>query len=941
MEVMTMKQRLFLCVLVCISILFFSAQVYGVEQWHTFMGAANESGTNDLAIDAAGNSYILGYSWGSWGNPVNAYAGEYDIFVLKLDSNGNRVWNTFMGHSLEIEGANAIALDSSGNIYVVGHAEGTWGSPIVAFNGVMDGFITKLDPNGNVLWHTYLGNVADEYLDGLYVDANGNVFVSGYHTNFTKYMQFPPDPWIEDMFIQKFNTYGVSQWRTVCNAGRISYNTELVGDASGNIYLGGTCDMSWGNPINAHAGGLDSFLAKFNSSGTLVWNTFFGSSDYESMSRLAIDTNGNLVIASASFFSFGTPINAFTVGNDSYVAKFNNNGALLWHTFIGGNGEDNTVDVTTDSNDNIYVSGYSSETWGTPEIAFGPGIGEIYMAKLSSSGNLLWHTFTGSDSDSFGGLKVLSEDDIFVSGNSFGTWGTPVDPFPGTFASGLAARYQVTPIVTYTISGTITFGGSPLANVVMNGLPGNPVTDTNGDYSVSVISTFSGTVTPTLTGYTFSPVDRIYNGLSGDLTGEDYSAVVTQFTISGTVTSSGSPLANVVMNGLPNNPVTDASGNYTASVDYDWFGTATPTLAGYTFTPVNINYSNVQADMTAQNYTATLLQYTISGTVTSGGSPLINVVINGLPGNPVTDAAGNYTATVDYGWSGTATPTLAGYAFTHVNIAYTNVQADMIAQEYTASLLQFSISGTVTSAGSPLVNVVMNGLPGNPVTDASGNYSAVVDYGWSGTVTPALVGYTFTPVSLIYSNVTADQAGQIYTATLIYYSISGTITADGLALAGATVTFSHNSHTEITDASGNYSYSVPFGTTTIVSAAKVDYLNWNPVSQAVNTIAANQVVNFTCQQNPIAVSITSPQNGATVSGRFNITANATLPTSSGSIVKVSFYVNNALLSEDTKAAYSYRWNSNSVSNGSHALKVVAHHSNGATDTDIISVTVNN
>ena len=84
----------------------------------------------------------------------------------------------------------------------------------------------------------------------------------------------------------------------------------------------------------------------------------------------------------------------------------------------------------------------------------------------------------------------------------------------------------------------------------------------------------------------------------------------------------------------------------------------TPTLAGYDFTPATRSYTNVQANQAAQNYTAAVQTFTISGTVTPA---LANVVMSGLPGNPVTNASGVYTGTVSYNWSGTVTPTLAGY----------------------------------------------------------------------------------------------------------------------------------------------------------------------------------------------------------------------------------------------------------------------------------------
>lgn len=163
---------------------------------------------------------------------------------------------------------------------------------------------------------------------------------------------------------------------------------------------------------------------------------------------------------------------------------------------------------------------------------------------------------------------------------------------------------------------------------------------------------------------------------------------------------------------------------------------------------------------------STVPTLTISGTITMGGTGLANVVMNGLPGNPTTNASGFYSATVDYNWSGTATPILAGYTFSPENKTYTNVVANQTAQDYTATAVTtLTISGTITSGGTGLANVVMNGLPGNPTTNTSGFYTASINYVWSGTVTPTLANYTFTPPSTTYTNVTANLTTD-YTAAL-------------------------------------------------------------------------------------------------------------------------------------------------------------------------------
>ncbi len=164
-------------------------------------------------------------------------------------------------------------------------------------------------------------------------------------------------------------------------------------------------------------------------------------------------------------------------------------------------------------------------------------------------------------------------------------------------------------------------------------------------------------------------------------------------------------------------------------------------------------------------WTAAGQSFTVSGRVTAGISSLPGVTLSGLPGDPVTDATGNYTATVPSGFSGTVTPTKAGYAFTPASRTYTNVTSNQTGQNYSGSTQTVTISGRVTVSISSLPGVTLSGLPGDPVTDATGNYTATVPSGFSGTVTPTKAGYAFTPASRTYTNVTSNQTGQNYSGT--------------------------------------------------------------------------------------------------------------------------------------------------------------------------------
>ena len=157
------------------------------------------------------------------------------------------------------------------------------------------------------------------------------------------------------------------------------------------------------------------------------------------------------------------------------------------------------------------------------------------------------------------------------------------------------------------IAGVVRVGSSPLPGVVMSGLVGNPVTDSNGAYDVTVAAGWSGTVTPTLAGYTFDPAFRTYSVLPDDQLAQDYSATQITFTVSGTVAVGATGLAGVTMAGLPHSPVTDVSGYYADAVPYGWSGTVTPTHSYYAFDPASRAYANVTSDQTGRNYSASLI----------------------------------------------------------------------------------------------------------------------------------------------------------------------------------------------------------------------------------------------------------------------------------------------------------------------------------------------
>ena len=240
---------------------------------------------------------------------------------------------------------------------------------------------------------------------------------------------------------------------------------------------------------------------------------------------------------------------------------------------------------------------------------------------------------------------------------------------------------------------------------------------------------------------------------------ENYKGSEQIIVISGTTAVPGA-----VLKGLPGNPVAGPQGVYRAEVKYGASVKVTPTLEGYEFTPPEMDYPALTENQANQNYTARVFTYQISGT-----AGMASVVMNGLPGNPLTDGNGFYMATVEHGWSGKVTPEKAGHTFTPPSITFTKVTAPKENQDFNGQVTYYAISGTTGTAG-----VKMSGIPGDPVSNEKGQYTAQVEYGWSGIVTPTKEGYNFTPPSKDYSGVVQNQT-QNYTAQAILFKVSGNV----------------------------------------------------------------------------------------------------------------------------------------------------------------------
>jgi len=477
----TLKSLILCLVLLC------GAAVLGAQnapEWQWAVGAGGpvtegewwDSGLS-IATDSQGNQYVTGRFLGTatFGSHTLTASGYYAAFAAKLDPDGNWLWAAKVGGAIRSVGF-GIAVDSAGNAYVTGRFSGTatFGSHTLTAYGSSDIFVAKLNTSGSWLWAAKAGGTAGDNGYSITVDGSGNAWVTGYYTGTARFGSYTLTAnGYYGIFAAKLNSSGNWLWAAKAD-GNNEHNSGygIAVDGAGNAYMTGifTGTLILGSHTLAGSGEWDVFAAKLSPSGNWLWAVEAGGDDFDSVSGIAADDSGNACITGkfcgTATFGSHTLTSSDDYNGDLFVAKLNSSGTWLWAVEAGEDDNEGGLAITLDGEGNAYVTGYFSglTTFGSHTLT-SIGWADIFAAKLDPSGNWLWVVQAGGESSSNKGygIAVDGTGNAYVTGN-----------FQRTAAFGnntLTARGDWDIFVAKL--GTPTGGGTPKA-------PQNLAITTNG-----------------------------------------------------------------------------------------------------------------------------------------------------------------------------------------------------------------------------------------------------------------------------------------------------------------------------------------------------------------------------------------------------------------------------------------------------------------------------
>jgi len=390
--------------------------------YSTYMGGSNRDVALGVAVDAAGDAYVTGFTY-SGDFPITSgalrtsFVGDSKAFVFKLNPAGNGlIYSTFLGGSGDDYGA-GIAVDAAGEAHVAGYtASVDFPTTAGAFQryyggGFYDGFLAKLNAAGSALvYATYLGGSENDTAAGVALDPSGNIYVTGQtqSANFPTLNPLQASSSESDAFVVKMSVSGQVQYSTYLGGTGLNNGTAIAADAAGNAYITGFTDAP-DFPVTTNAyqgvnnGSYDAFVATLNAYGSSILNaTYLGGSGSDIGYGIALDGSGNIYIAgstnSIDFPTHAATQPAYNGGGDAFVAAFNNQlTSLVYATYLGGSGNDLAAGIAVDPAGNAYITGWTGSgesSIGLPVTpgAFQPmGMGGIdaFLAKLAVSGGPL------------------------------------------------------------------------------------------------------------------------------------------------------------------------------------------------------------------------------------------------------------------------------------------------------------------------------------------------------------------------------------------------------------------------------------------------------------------------------------------------------------------------------------------------------------------------
>jgi len=454
-------------------------------------------------------------------------------------------------------------------------------------------------------------------------------------------------------------------------------------------------------------------------------------------------TPGNPAEADSSAIEVGVAFRSDVAGNITGIRFYKGSGNTGTHV----------ANLWTASGTNLATATFSNETTtGWQQVNFSAPVAikanTIYIASYHTTKGY-YAADGGYFSTSYDNAPLHAVQDGVGNSNGVYKYGSS-SAFPNnTYGS---SNYWVdvvfSPTTTaFSLSGTVSGPGGSGATLSLTGAATATTTaDASGNYTFANLQNGTYTVTPSKSGFAFTPPNQLVTIGNANVTGLNFSTAT--YNISGNVGGAGGSGATINLTGTSNASTTaDTYGNFSFSGLMNGAYTVTPSKAGFTFTPAGLTATVSNANVTGLSFST--VAYSISGTISGSGGSNAVVTLSGTSSAATTaDGSGNYSFTSLTNGSYTVTPSNSGFSFTPSSQSVTVANGSVTGVNFSTPVLTYTLQGSISGPGGAGATVTLSGTSsGTTTADSSGNFTFTALINGSYTVTPSNTGFSFSPGS--------------------------------------------------------------------------------------------------------------------------------------------------------------------------------------------------
>lgn len=359
-------------------------------EWQKTFGGSNFDSPSAIQQTKDGGYIVAGSSQSTDGD-INVSFGALDGWVVKIDAVGNIQWKKTLGGS-KIDVINAIKQTSDDGYIISGATKST---TIPGYHGGEDAWVVRLDAAGNILWEKAFGGTNDDWFqavqqtsDGGYifggVTKSNNGDVSGFHGDV-------------DGWVLKLDINGNIQWQRTLG-GTDSDQVQDIQQTTDGGYIVAAVSFSIDGDVSFNHGFSDYWIIKLNAAGSITWQQVFGGSSTDEVSAIQQTTDGGYIVAGESLSIDGDITNNNGV-TDAWLVKIDATGNLTWQKSFGGTGLERAVSVDQTIDGGYVFAGITLSNDG--DVSGNHGSLEGWLVKLDLAGNLTWQKTLGGSSDDF------------------------------------------------------------------------------------------------------------------------------------------------------------------------------------------------------------------------------------------------------------------------------------------------------------------------------------------------------------------------------------------------------------------------------------------------------------------------------------------------------------------------------------------------------------